>query len=475
MKPLFGTAVLVTLLSLPANCLASPANTDYTPSEVLNHITASQKAISNATFECVWKTRMDGLPLPDGRTVGSPKWEQQTFYWDSPGRRRNLLHGGPLSQDGKQMEDEDPSSTDRLFNGEIVVNTSSHPKWTRDGLKPASAKDAVGYSSVIVGDAAAPIRSGLESERNPLEYMRNVVLSDLTTTVKNGNAATQSADNGRVAVEIKHTGSDTPYVKTLISLAPNHNWAIESVRSYRNDGKLAREVVCDYKEQADGLWVPVRLRHTHWGDRSQTDAPYFEWSFETTKARFNDPSFDPHVFDVRLKSDTAVSDTRYGIAYRVGKEGATASDLDRNAANVPGAKPPSLVGHALPDLTASGLKAADAPASEPVIVLLIDAEQRPSRRTLEVLTDQATGLKAKPVAVVVLEVGSMTESDYAGWLQGATLPFLITRLKGNAANGRSAWGARSLPWLILADKNHRVVADGFPIEDLDAKLKELAN
>jgi len=31
-----------------------------------------------------------------------------------------------------------------------------------------------------------------------------------------------------------------------------------------------------------------------------------------------------------------------------------------------------------------------------------------------------------------------------------------------------------LPWLILADKNHQVVAEGFPIEELDAKLKELA-
>ena len=38
----------------------------------------------------------------------------------------------------------------------------------------------------------------------------------------------------------------------------------------------------------------------------------------------------------------------------------------------------------------------------------------------------------------------------------------------------TAWGARSLPWLILADKNHHVVAEGFPIEELDAKLKEMA-
>jgi hypothetical protein len=466
--------LVVALMSVPAGCLASPANADYTPSDVLNRIVASQKAVSNAMFECVWKTRMDGLTLPDGRTVGSPKWEQQTFYWDNLGRRRNLLHGGALSQDGKQMEDEDPGSTDRLFNGEIVVNTSSHPKWTSNGLKPASPKDAVGYTAVIIGDAAAPIRSGLESERNPLEYMRNVAVSDLATAVKNGTAAAQPADNGRVAVEIKHTGPDTPYAKTLITVTPNHNWAIESVRSYRSDGELAREVVCDYKEQADGLWVPIRLRHTHWGDRSQDDKPYFEWSFEATEARLNDPSFDPHVFDVRLKPDSAVSDTRYGIAYRVGKEGATASDLARYAANDPTAKPPSLIGKALPDLTALGLKATAAAAGQPVLVLLIDAEQRPSRRTIEMLTGQAGALKGKHAAVLILQAGSMTDSDYATWLKEAALPFPVARLKVASGMGLFAWGARSLPWLILADSSHRVVADGFPVEELEAKLKELA-
>ena len=81
-----------------------------------------------------------------------------------------------------------------------------------------------------------------------------------------GAAAAHPAEDGRVALDIKHT--DNPYyAKSLITVAPKHNWAIESVRSYRSDGKLAREVVCDYKEQADGLWVPIRLRETYWGDR----------------------------------------------------------------------------------------------------------------------------------------------------------------------------------------------------------------
>jgi hypothetical protein len=47
-------------------------------------------------------------------------------------------------------------------------------------------------------------------------------------------------------------------------------------------------------------------------------------------------------------------------------------------------------------------------------------------------------------------------------------------MKGDAEKARVAWGASALPWLILTDKAHRVTAEGFPLEELDAKLKDVA-
>jgi hypothetical protein len=131
--------------------------------------------------------------------------------------------------------------------------------------------------------------------------------------------------------------------------------------------------------------------------------------------------------------------------------------------------------HPLPDLKAFGLAATDAPTVQPVIVMLIDAEQRPARRSLKLLTDQATALKEKHVAVLILQAGSIADDAYAAWLQEAALPFPIARLKDSSGKGRFEWGARSLPWLILADKAHRVVAEGFPIEELDAIVSKLTN
>jgi hypothetical protein len=46
-------------------------------------------------------------------------------------------------------------------------------------------------------------------------------------------------------------------------------------------------------------------------------------------------------------------------------------------------------------------------------------------------------------------------------------------LKGESEKARATWGAGALPWFILTDKVHRVTAEGFSLEELDAKLKAL--
>jgi thiol-disulfide isomerase/thioredoxin len=311
------------------------ANADYTPNDVLDRLNASRKAVSNATFDSVWKTFDDGSKSPDGKTRGSTRWERQTFYWDDLGRRRIMAHGGPVSQDGRMLEEEDPGLSDEYFTGEITVSGGFHPKWDRQGGKPASPKDArnaEGYRNVIISDAASGLRRGLESIRNPLEYMHIVAANTIGVAVQRGDGTVRGAKDGRLAVDITHTDPDSPYARTVVIVMPEQNWPVESLRSYMGDGNLAREIVCDYKKQEDGLWVPIRLRHTHWGERKQGDLPYWIWSCEVTKGILNDPSFDQHVFDLRLKPDTWVSDTRYKVSYRIGRKEAVASDLDRYAA-----------------------------------------------------------------------------------------------------------------------------------------------
>jgi protocatechuate 3,4-dioxygenase beta subunit len=134
----------------------------------------------------------------------------------------------------------------------------------------------------------------------------------------------------------------------------------------------------------------------------------------------------------------------------------------------------SLRGKPLPDLAPLGLTPVDAPADQPLLAVVIDAEQRPSRRALRLLGEQAAALKEKGVAVVVVQTGTMAEDDFKAWKQEAALPFPVGCLKGDAEKARASWGAGALPWLILTDKARRVTADGFTLDELDAKLKDLA-
>ena len=146
----------------------------------------------------------------------------------------------------------------------------------------------------------------------------------------------------------------------------------------------------------------------------------------------------------------------------------------RISANRGGRTPPSLVaslqGKPLPDLAPLGLAPADVPAKQPVLALLIDAEQRPSRRVLHRLTELADTLKKKGLAVVVLEAGAMEGEAFAVWKKENALPFPIGLLKGNRDQARAAWGAAALPWLILTDANRKVIAEGFAPGELEEKL-----
>jgi len=136
-------------------------------------------------------------------------------------------------------------------------------------------------------------------------------------------------------------------------------------------------------------------------------------------------------------------------------------------------QPASLRGKPLPDLAPLGLAPADAPAGQPLLALLIDAEQRPSRRALRLLAEQAPALKQKGLAILILQAGAMADDAFAAWKQEAALPFPVARFKDDPDKTRAAWGATALPWPILTDKSHRVAAEGFPLEELDAKLKDL--
>jgi protocatechuate 3,4-dioxygenase beta subunit len=132
-----------------------------------------------------------------------------------------------------------------------------------------------------------------------------------------------------------------------------------------------------------------------------------------------------------------------------------------------------LKGSPLPDLTTMNLGADTAPAGQPVLLCLFDASQRPCRHVVHLLDEQVAALRQKNVSVLGIQAAVISDETFNEWKSTGGVSFPVGRV--TESSGKSKWVSEvsSLPWLILADASHRVVAEGFSLDELDAQLRQL--
>jgi len=127
----------------------------------------------------------------------------------------------------------------------------------------------------------------------------------------------------------------------------------------------------------------------------------------------------------------------------------------------------------LPDLAAVNLAGDAAPAGKPVLVCLFDASQRPSRHVLHLLDQQAAALAQKNVAVLGVQAALTGDDVFNEWKTGNPVSFPVGRVTEKSDKAKWASSVTALPWLILTDASHRVVAEGFSLDELDGQIQKL--
>ena len=132
-----------------------------------------------------------------------------------------------------------------------------------------------------------------------------------------------------------------------------------------------------------------------------------------------------------------------------------------------------LKGSPLPDLTTVNLAADAAPAGQPVLLCLFDAGQRPSRHVVGQLNEQAGTLRQKNVCVLGVQAAITGDDVFNNWKTASPVSFPVGRLTEKSAKSKWASDVPALPWLLLADSNHRIVAEGFSLDELDAQIQKL--
>lgn len=87
------------------------------------------------------------------------------------------------------------------------------------------------------------------------------------------------------------------------------------------------------------------------------------------------------------------------------------------------------------------------------------------------LAEQHEALRQKGLTVLAAQ-GIITEPEaIQEWQQASPVPFPFGRVSEKSEKTKWAADQESLPWLILTDAAGRVVAEGFALDELDAKLK----
>lgn len=131
----------------------------------------------------------------------------------------------------------------------------------------------------------------------------------------------------------------------------------------------------------------------------------------------------------------------------------------------------SLVGKPLPSLTEFGLKAAsEAAPGKRILVCFWDVQQRPSRNCLRQLSKRAQELQTRDVIVLAVQAAKIDNEMLNEWVKQYNIPFPVGIIEGDEEGIRLAWGVRSLPWLMLTDREHVVAAEGFSLFELDERL-----
>jgi hypothetical protein len=132
----------------------------------------------------------------------------------------------------------------------------------------------------------------------------------------------------------------------------------------------------------------------------------------------------------------------------------------------------ALKGSPLPDLTSVNLAAA-APVGQPVLLCLFDAGQRPSRHIVNQLEQQAAALRQKNIFIAGVQAAVTTDDIFNQWKSASPVSFPVGRVTEKSAKTKWASEVTALPWLILTDASHKVVAEGFSLDDVDAQIQKL--
>lgn len=231
-------------------------------------------------------------------------------------------------------------------------------------------------------------------------------------------------------------------------------------REYRGGQCRFEHWTLDYREVAPGCQVPMTQGYSatlYDPDKRQYYVDLCR-DVKIVEARI-DESLSDELFRVEFVEGAPVFDERSGelLAYNYV------------------ATSPSLLGKRLPDVSSLGVDSTvNPPTNRSILLCFVDLNQRPSRHCLARIAADYERLGQR-VAILAADVSGMDEASLSRLSREEKIPFVIRSIGPDNKKMRQAWGILSLPWLILADRDRIVRAEGLALEALSARIEELTD
>ena len=106
-----------------------------------------------------------------------------------------------------------------------------------------------------------------------------------------------------------------------------------------------------------------------------------------------------------------------------------------------------------------------------ILICFFDLNQRPSRYCLLQLSKQAEELRDKDIDVIGIQASVIEGKTISEWANKNAVSFPVGMIQDGEEETRFKWNVKSLPWLILTDREHIIRVEGFGLDELDGKIK----
>jgi hypothetical protein len=224
-----------------------------------------------------------------------------------------------------------------------------------------------------------------------------------------------------------------------------------------------------YTETADGIMFPVYVDEILYMVDANGLYPAQTLTLEVNEESLKlNEELSEDIFTIDFPKGTYIRDATLNRTYTVGQPGDPALD------------PKSLINKPLPKFESLKFSSEEI-QNKPILVCFWDMQQRPSRNCIIQLNKRIQELDEKGIAAVAVHASKIEKEKLNEWIKENDISYPVGIIQGDPSTmlgtgeeeTRDKWGVQSLPWLILTDKNHIVIAEGFSIDALDEKINEL--